>query len=105
MEEISSGIPARGDARTTPSAATGGAPRDLRQWIARVEAIGQLKRISAPVSRRAADRTFKSTFGALWRCQFGRVPPARPRGALERPTARRSATWAGAGAASQDGVG
>ena len=38
---------------------TGGAPRDLRDWIARVEAIGQLKHITAPLWNRtgsSADR-------------------------------------------------
>src|SRR5436853_7938560 len=41
----------------TPAAAQRGAspqglgPRDLRDWIARVEAIGQLKRITEEVSR------------------------------------------------------
>ena len=51
MEEMSVGpsVPA-GAGRTT---ATSGpeAPRDLRDWIHRVEAIGQLRRITEPVSR------------------------------------------------------
>src|SRR5712692_4032286 len=50
MEEMSVGPSvAAGAARTAASGAK--APRDLRDWIHRVEAIGQLRRITEPVSR------------------------------------------------------
>ncbi len=39
------------DARTPARAGDGHAPRDLRAWIAAVERIGQLRRITEPVSR------------------------------------------------------
>jgi UbiD family decarboxylase len=51
MEEMSVGpavgVGAQGVARSSPD----GAPRDLRDWIRRIDAIGQLKRVSQPVSR------------------------------------------------------
>src|SRR5256885_9667158 len=50
MEEMSvaPGAPGSAQRGTSPS---GSGPRDLRDWIARVEAIGQLKRISEEVGR------------------------------------------------------
>jgi UbiD family decarboxylase len=50
MEEMSVSV---GATTRTPVAAPGGtqAPRDLRAWIEAAERIGQLKRVSAPVSR------------------------------------------------------
>ncbi|MBI2494671.1 MAG: UbiD family decarboxylase [Candidatus Rokubacteria bacterium] len=49
MDEMSSAPSSAAPRRGAPSDPQG--PRDLRDWIARVEAIGQLKRISEPVSR------------------------------------------------------
>jgi UbiD family decarboxylase len=50
MEEMSVSV---GATTRTPVATPGGtqAPRDLRAWIEAAERIGQLKRVSAPVSR------------------------------------------------------
>lgn len=48
MEETSVGVPVSAGVSATPST-HGPAPRDLRQWIARVEAIGQLQRITEEV--------------------------------------------------------
>src|SRR5437773_7740486 len=50
MEEMSVAPGAPGSAQRGASA-PGSGPRDLRDWIARVEAIGQLKRISEEVGR------------------------------------------------------
>ena len=49
MEEMATGP--GGQARRAGGTRSGSAPRDLRQWIAAVDAIGQLKRITEPVSR------------------------------------------------------
>jgi len=49
MEEMGAGVEA--GRRREPRRADGAGPRDLREWIARVEAIGQLTRITEEVSR------------------------------------------------------
>jgi UbiD family decarboxylase len=51
MDDMSVGPAAGRGTRGGRGSAQGGAPRDLRDWIGRVEAIGQLKRITQPVSR------------------------------------------------------
>ncbi|MBI4562213.1 MAG: UbiD family decarboxylase, partial [Candidatus Rokubacteria bacterium] len=48
MEEMSAAVPVSAGVSATPST-HGPAPRDLRQWIARVEAIGQLQRLTEEV--------------------------------------------------------
>jgi len=48
MEEMSVGVPVSAGTGARPS---GTAPRDLREWIARAEAMGQLRRVTEPVSR------------------------------------------------------
>ena len=51
MEEMTAAPSVPAGAGRTTAASDPGAPRDLRDWIHRVEAIGQLRRITEPVSR------------------------------------------------------
>ena len=48
MEEMSVPVPI-GDSAARAIVLQGSAPRDLRDWIEQVEAIGQLKRITGEV--------------------------------------------------------
>ncbi len=65
MEDMSVG-PAVSPGTRRAASASGDAPRDLRDWIARCEAIGQIKRITEPVWQTLG---FRGDAPTLWSLQ------------------------------------